>query len=155
MKNRWIAVIIVAVVAVLGTAYYFGTHADNNEEGGRVDFVNANGTTSTVYVEIADTPEKERQGLMYRTSLDENRGMLFIFEGDEPRSFWMENTPLPLDMVFVNSQYNIVDINRNATPYSETVFTARAPCQYVVEVNGGYCEAHGVNIGDKVKIYNS
>jgi len=113
----------------------------------------SNGNASTVYVEIADTPQAEETGLMYRTSLAEDSGMLFVFDGDWQRSFWMKNTPLPLDMVFVNSQFDIVDINHNATPESEAVFTSKAPCKYVVEVNGGYCNAHGITIGDKIRIY--
>ena len=152
MNNSWIVVIILVIVAVLAAAYYFSTHAASNEQGSRVDFIGANGNTSTVYVEVADTPDKEQRGLMYRTSLDPDRGMLFIFDGDGQRSFWMQNTPLPLDMVFVNSKYEIVDINRNATPYSTTTYTAQLPCKYVVEVNGGYCDAHGIGIGDGIKI---
>jgi len=65
----------------------------------------------------------------------------------------MKNTPLPLDMIFVDSGLTIVDINHNATPYSESIFTSAEPCRYVVEVNGGYCEANGIAVGDKIKIY--
>lgn len=152
VKTWWIAAIAIVILAVLGAVYYLSTHASGNEEGTRIDLIGSNGTT-TVYVEIADTPQEQEKGLMDRTSMDEDRGMLFVFSGDHLRSFWMKNTPLPLDMVFVNSDYTIVDINHNAMPESETVFTSRAACKYVVEVNDGYCDAHGIGIGDRIKIY--
>ena len=153
MNARWIAGIGLIALAILVAVHYFSAPVTSTVEGSKVDFIGSNGTASTVYVEIADTPQAEETGLMYRTSLAEDRGMLFVFDGDWPRSFWMKNTPLPLDMVFVNSQFDIVDINHNAAPESETVFTSRSACKYVVEVNGGYCDAHGIAIGDKIRIY--
>ncbi len=152
MKKEWIAVAMIVIVALLGAAYYLSTHANGNGDASRVDLIGTNGT-ATVDVEIADTPFEHEKGLMNRTSLDESSGMLFIFSGDTKRSFWMKNTPLPLDMIFVDSGLTIVDINHNATPYSESIFTSAKPCKYVVEVNGGFCEAHGIAIGDKIKIY--
>lgn len=151
MKTKWIAAAVIVVLALIGAAYYLSTHANGNGEISRVDLIGMNGTT-TIDVEIADTPQEQQHGLMSRTSLGESSGMLFIFSGDMPRSFWMQNTPLPLDMIFVDSGLTIVDINHNATPYSESIFTSAKPCKYVVEVNGGFCEAHGIAIGDKIKI---
>ena len=153
LKAGWIVAIIIVAVAVLGAAYYLSMHAESNEEGTKIDLINVNGTVSTVYVDIADTQQAREKGLMYATSLDDDQGMLFIFDVESRESFWMKNTPLPLDMIFVNGGYNIVDINYNATPESEMVFTSRAPCKYVVEVNGGYCKAHGISVGDRIKIY--
>jgi uncharacterized membrane protein (UPF0127 family) len=155
MKARWIIGAAFFII-ILAAAYFFSMHSGGIDEYGAnmssVDFVAGNGSVSTVYVEVARTPEEQEKGLMYRTSMDEDRGMIFVFDGDEPRSFWMENTVLPLDMVFVNGRLEIVDINHNATPYSETVFTSRAGCKYVIEVNGGYCLRHGVNAGDKIEL---
>jgi uncharacterized membrane protein (UPF0127 family) len=152
MKASNIIIIATLIVLALAAAYYLSTYA-TGDEGNRVEFVGSNGMVTTVYVEVADTPEALRQGLMYRTSLDEHKGMLFIFSRDVPQSFWMENTPLPLDMVFVNSRMAVVDINHNATPYSLDVFTSKESCRYVVEVNGGFCEEHGIGVGDRMKIY--
>ncbi len=152
MKASWIVVAVLLVLAALAAAYYLSTHAKSNEEGTRVDMISSNGTV-TINVDIADTPQEQQQGLMHRASMDEDHGMLFIFNGDTPQSFWMKNTPLPLDMIFVDSGLAIVDINHNAKPNSENVFTSRQPCKYVVEVNGGFCEAHGIAIGDRIKIY--
>jgi uncharacterized membrane protein (UPF0127 family) len=157
MKARWMigAAFFISILA-LAAAYYFSIHVGGiNDKGANissVDFVASNGSVSTVYVEVAGTPAEQKKGLMYMTSMDEDKGMIFVFDGDYPRSFWMMNTMLPLDMVFVNSRLEIVDINHNATPYSETVFTSRAGCKYVIEVNGGYCLGHGVSIGDKIKL---
>ncbi len=151
MKASSIIVIATLIILALAAAYYLSMYVAG-DEGNRVEFVDTNGTVTTVYVEVADSPPEQQKGLMYRTSMDEYRGMLFIFNGDSPRSFWMKNTPLPLDMVFVNSGMGIVDINHNATPYCEDVFTSRSGCEYVVEVNGGFCDKHGIDVGDRVKI---
>ncbi len=152
VRTEWIAAAIIVFVALLGAAYYLSTHANGNGDIDRVDLMGGGGTT-TISVEIADTPFEQEKGLMNRTSLPDSSGMLFIFSGDVRRSFWMQNTPLPLDMIFVDSGLIIVDINHNATPFDETIFTSSKPCRYVVEVNGGFCEAHGITIGDKIKIY--
>jgi uncharacterized membrane protein (UPF0127 family) len=152
VKAEWIVAAIVVALSLAGAAYYLSTHANGSVESSKVDLIGSGGT-ATVSVEIADTPFEQEKGLMNRTSLNESEGMLFIFGGDTRRSFWMQNTPLPLDMIFVDSGLTIVDINHNATPYSESIFTSAKPCKYVVEVNGGFCEAHGIAIGDKIKIY--
>lgn len=152
MKAGWIAAIVLLVAIALAAVYYLSPHA-SGDEGTMVDLISSNGTVATVSVEMADTPDEQEKGLMYRTSMDDGKGMLFVFSGDLPRSFWMKNTPLPLDMVFVDSSFKIVDINRNATPNSLTVFTSSRGCKYVVEVNGGFCDAHGIRVGDRIKIY--
>ncbi len=152
MKASSIIVLATLIILALAAAYYLSMYA-TGDEGNRVEFVDSNGTVTTVYVEVADTPQSLQRGLMYRTSLDEYKGMLFIFSSDAPQSFWMKNTPLPLDMVFVNSQMAIVDINHNATPYSLDVFTSKESCKYVVEVNGGFCNEHGIGAGDQMRIF--
>ncbi len=152
MKASSVIVIATLIILALAAAYYLSLYA-MGDEGNRVEFADSNGTVTTVYVEVADTPQSLQRGLMYRTSLDEYKGMLFIFSSDAPQSFWMKNTPLPLDMVFVNSQMAIVDINHNATPYSLDVFTSKESCRYVVEVNGGFCEEHGIGVGDQMRIF--
>jgi uncharacterized membrane protein (UPF0127 family) len=152
MRASSIIVIATLVILALAAAYYLSMYV-SGDQGGRVEFIGPDGTVATVYVEVADTPQALQKGLMYRTSLDEHRGMLFIFSRETPQSFWMKNTPLPLDMVFVNSGKAIVDINHNATPYSTDVFTSKESCKYVVEVNGGFCEEHGICVGDNMNIY--
>ncbi len=152
MKAGSVIIIVSVVILAVAAAYYLNTDAAD-DGGSRVEFFGSNGTATTVYVEVADTPQALQRGLMYRTSMDEHDGMLFIFSGDSPRSFWMKNTPLPLDMVFVNGSMAVVDINHNATPYSTDTFTSKDSCRYVVEVNGGFCEEHGIDIGDRVNMF--
>ncbi len=93
---------------------------------------------STIDVAIADDNDSRSEGLMNVHELPADAGMLFIFDGDQPRSFWMANTPLSLDIIFVNSDLEIVRIHRNTTPYSQDQLLSELPAKYVVEVNAGY-----------------
>ena len=110
------------------------------------------GASYEVSAEVVTTPEDQATGMMYRTELDENAGMLFVFDSQRYLSFWMKNTLIPLDMIFINSDKEIVDINHNATPRSTNSFAAAAPALYVLEVNGGYCTERNIQIGDRVDI---
>jgi len=107
---------------------------------------------ASVNVELALTRAEQQQGLMYRTELAENAGMLFVFEDEAERSFWMSNTPLPLDIIYIKGDGSIVSIAANTTPYSEKTIPSRGPAEYVLEVNGGWASRHGVKAGDKVAI---
>ncbi|MBN2571011.1 MAG: DUF192 domain-containing protein [Ignavibacteriales bacterium] len=104
----------------------------------------------TIGIEIADDESKREQGLMYRDKMEENEGMLFIFPEEQQRSFWMLNTMIPLDIIFVNSKNEIVKIHKNTTPYAKTSYPSDAPAQFVVEVIAGFTEKHNINEGDKV-----
>lgn len=104
-----------------------------------------------VTVEVADTVEKRQLGLMYRRDLPELHGMLFIFPREELLSFWMKNTPLPLDILFINAKYTVVHIAQHTTPFSERPLPSGSPAQFVLEVNGGFCARHGVAVGDRVE----
>ncbi len=104
-----------------------------------------------VQVEIASTPEKRRYGLMYRKDMPEDHGMLFLFPRDTPQSFWMKNTVLSLDIVYINSARTIVHIAAHTTPFSETPIPSGQPAQFVLEVNAGFCERHGIVSGDQVE----
>lgn len=102
---------------------------------------------STIDVAIADDDESRSEGLMDVHNLPADTGMLFIFEGDQPRSFWMANTPLSLDIMFVNSNFEIVRIHRNTQPYSHEQIRSELPAKYVVEVNAGYSLRHDITEG--------
>lgn len=114
-----------------------------------VHFMSQDGarTISTVKVAVADDNHSRSEGLMNVHHLPTDAGMLFIFEGDEPRSFWMANTPLSLDIIFANSDFKIVRIHRNTQPYSHEQFRSEAPAKYVVEVNAGYTLMHDITEG--------
>ena len=103
-----------------------------------------------VFVAIADTAYKQAVGLMDRKFLPADQGMFFVFDGDRPRNFWMKDTYIPLDQVYIPSDGTIVDINKEARPLDTAMYWSR-PCRYVVEVNGGYCDRHGIHIGDHVR----
>lgn len=111
-----------------------------------VHFLSADGlrTISTVQVAVADDDHSRSEGLMNVRQMPSDAGMLFIFDGDEPRSFWMANTPLSLDIIFANSNFEIVRIHRNTQPYSHEQFQSEAPAKYVVEVNAGYTLQHDI-----------
>lgn len=106
---------------------------------------------TSIEIEIADLPEERNQGLMDVNSLPQNRGMLFIFDEEAPRSFWMVNTPLPLDIMYIASDSTIVRIYQNTTPFSQTSLPSEVPAQYVVETNGGFSLTHGITEGMKIR----
>jgi hypothetical protein len=104
-----------------------------------------------VDVEIARTEPERRKGLMDRASLPENAGMLFIFDETSVHSFWMKDTLVPLDMIFVDEEGRIVGIVESAAPGTLAARTVGAPSRYVLEVNGGWARARGVRAGDRVR----
>lgn len=120
-----------------------------------IAIVAPDGTTrATVSVEVANTIEQRERGLMFRKHLDDNTGMIFIFPDSEPRSFWMHNTDIPLDMIFANSQFRVIGIVANATPHTDTLRNVAGSSQYVLEVNGGFCASHGIRAGDRFDFQN-
>jgi uncharacterized protein len=103
-----------------------------------------------VTVEVAATPTQHQVGLMYRKELGAMAGMLFIFDAMEEHSFWMKNTVLPLDMVFIDDDRKIVGIVKDAVPFTTSPRTVGKPSRYVLEVNAGFSARHGVAAGDTV-----
>lgn len=121
-----------------------------------VSFVDMNGDTiSTIDAAVADDDESRSAGLMNVPSMPEDAGMVFIFENNQPRSFWMANTPLSLDIIFANSNFEIVRIHRNTQPYSARSIESGRPAQYVVEVNAGYAVNHDIREGMSIVIERS
>lgn len=118
-----------------------------------VTILNADKTKKIAHIEaaLADTPEKRNMGLMDVQNLPADKGMLFIFDKEEPRSFWMANTPLSLDIIFVARDSSIVRIHHSTTPYAETNYKSENPAQYVVEVNGGFCINNDVVEGGYIR----
>jgi uncharacterized membrane protein (UPF0127 family) len=102
-------------------------------------------------VEVADTPAKRTMGLQYRKALGADRGMIFLFPSESPQSFWMKNTPIPLDMIFINSQGKIVGIVEQTAPFSLETRSVEVPSQFVLEINGGLAKRHGIQAGDTVR----
>lgn len=102
-----------------------------------------------VDLEVANTPKAIEQGLMNRQYIAPNTGMLFWFEKEEPRSFWMRNTLVPLDMIFITSTGRITNIHHAVPPNNDTLRSSAEPVQYVVELPGGTAAKHQLTAGDR------
>jgi uncharacterized protein len=110
----------------------------------------AGDTLKVISIEVADTDAKRAQGLMWRRTMPDTVGMLFVFEEENYQSFWMKNTFIPLDIMYVNSAMEIVSIHYNAIPFSEQSIPSPKPAQYVVEVIAGFARQNGINTGDRI-----
>ncbi|MCK9368460.1 DUF192 domain-containing protein [Candidatus Dojkabacteria bacterium] len=120
-----------------------------------VKITNSNNEVKTVEVEIANTESSRQQGLMNRTYLGENSGMLFVFDSDVQTGFWMKNTLIPLDLIYIDNNLKIVDIKENfiqCTTATCPLYLAKAPFRYVLEVNSGWSSKNSVKVGDSVVI---
>jgi uncharacterized membrane protein (UPF0127 family) len=103
----------------------------------------------TFTVELARTEEQRERGLMFRKYLGADAGMLFLFEHSAPQTFWMKNTFIPLDMIFISTDRQIVGIVANAEPQTLTGRGVREPSQYVLEINGGRAAELGIRVGQQ------
>jgi uncharacterized protein len=104
-----------------------------------------------IAVQVADNEEDRNRGLMHRAAIPDSTGMLFIFEQAGPQSFWMKNTAISLDIIFANENKEIVKIHAYTLPYAIDSYPSEKNAQYVVEVNGGFCEKHGIKEGDFIQ----
>ena len=111
----------------------------------------AGGAKHRFNVELATTPAQVAQGLMFRRQMAADAGMLFLFERNEPASFWMKNTYIPLDMIFIGMDGRILNIAERTIPLSETPVNATGPTRAVLEVNGGTASRLGLKPGDRVR----
>ncbi|MFO7880838.1 MAG: DUF192 domain-containing protein [Bacteroidota bacterium] len=105
---------------------------------------------SEIDAEVADEHFERALGLMYRPEMADSTGMLFIFENETEQAFWMRNTIISLDIIYVNSDYEIVKIYKNTETLSDRSLPSGKASIYVVEVNAGYCDEHGIEEGDLV-----
>lgn len=112
---------------------------------------NTDSVIATFDIEFADNDFKTQTGLMYRDSMKENQGMLFIFPDSQVRAFYMKNTEIPLDILYFNADKSLVEFYQNAKPYDETSLPSRVPSKYVLEINGGLSKELGIERGDRIK----
>jgi len=105
---------------------------------------------TTIDIEVADDVAERAQGLMYRDTMSENDGMLFLMETEEPQAFWMKNTIISLDIIYADSDRRIVSISKNCKPYSLEQIPSGKPALYVVEVIAGYTTKYGIKAGDLI-----
>jgi hypothetical protein len=102
-------------------------------------------------IEFAEDDYETQTGLMYRTKLDTNQGMLFIFPNEQIRSFYMKNTKIPLDIIYINEEQQIVSFQKNAKPFDETPLPSGAPAKYVLEINAGLSDEWNLEVSDKIE----
>ena len=118
---------------------------------GELDLLNEGAGIKTLDIEIADTPYERETGLMYRESMEDDQGMLFVFSNETERSFHMKNTYIPLDLIFYSSDSTVVSLFENAQPRDETSIPSNAPVPFVLEINAGKSEEWNIETGDKLR----
>jgi uncharacterized membrane protein (UPF0127 family) len=106
-------------------------------------------------IEIADTPYETQTGMMYRREMAPDQGMLFVFEAPGMHSFYMKNTLIALDIIFIDAELRIATIHKNAEPLDESGISSRVPVQYVLEVPAGMSDKWGLLEGDIIRFESS
>ena len=140
----WLRIIAAALVLVFGGRSALAVELETLTivtDKGRYNF----------RVELADTPQTREMGLMYREKLPSDQGMLFEFKRTEMQSFWMKNTYIPLDIIFVERSGRIARIARSARPRSLIPISSRTPVWAVLELNGGLTSLLGIRVGHRVE----
>ncbi|CAN5414297.1 hypothetical protein BH23BAC2_BH23BAC2_11190 [soil metagenome] len=107
--------------------------------------------TAKIDIEIADSPYEWETGLMYRESMERNQGMLFIYPNAAPRSFYMKNTYIPLDIIFYSSDTTVISFKENAIPMDETSIPSNGPARFILELNTGKVAEWNIEVGDKMR----
>ena len=121
-------------------------------EDGVLDFLKPDGSIITsISIEIAETSENIKKGLMWRYSLDTTSGMLFVFQNSGPQAFWMRNTPVPLDIIFISENSCIKNIAESTRPMSDETYNSKGPAKYVLEVRAGFSERYGIKEGHCIR----
>ena len=160
-------VLFLLIIAVAGGAIYFWLTGNDNPvaftdtvpaeeptfiQEGELVFLDENSedTLAQIAIEVADDDAQRTQGLMYRSSLPDSGGMLFIFDQASPRSFWMKNTKIPLDILYVDETKRIFMIYKSVMPYSERSIPSQEAALYVVEVNSGFTTRNQIEEGDQI-----
>lgn len=108
------------------------------------------GPSPVLHLDVAHTAQQQAQGLMFVRALPDAYGMLFAFPDEQPRSFWMRNTYVSLDMIFLDSQGYVVDVYECSTPMSDTSYVSQSRARYVVETKCGTAAKYDLRIGDAV-----
>lgn len=154
MRKPQIFLLVLATLALLIPVLL------NQDERKTVEFRSEGERIASLQVEIADTPGERRKGLMNRKSLEKGRGMLFIFPKEQEQTFWMKNTYIPLDIIFIDANKTIVDIQQaepqpNATESELKTYRSKKPSKYVIETNQGFTKQKGIEEGDKTNFHDS
>ncbi len=152
-----IIIAIAAVVVIYIVANYFSGNPKTDEEyvfkkQGELTFLNPEGQPITkIDIQIANTEFDRQLGLMFRKSMGENQGMLFEFPEASVQSFWMRNTLISLDMIFIDSNKKIITIHKNTKVMSDQSYSSTGPAKYVLEVDAGFSDKNNIKVGDKIE----
>ncbi|MEO9894518.1 DUF192 domain-containing protein [Aurantibacter sp.] len=106
---------------------------------------------TSINIEFAESEYETQTGLMYRHSMENNQGMLFIFPDEAMHSFYMKNTEFPIDIIFIKADSTIGSFQENAQPFNEKGLSSKVPIKYVLEVNAGLAEQWLLEVGDKIE----
>lgn len=156
MKNKFLLLLLLSFALISGCKENAKKSIDTPEpeftKEATLTFVSAKKDTSAVFsIEIAKTSYEQQTGLMYRKSMKKNQGMLFVYPDEQARyGFYMKNTYIPLDLIYIDSDNKIVDFNEQAEPLNETPLPSNAPAKYVLEVNAGTVQNLDLELGDLV-----
>lgn len=158
MRKRWIAAVLLSMML---QSYSCKETSENKSLTKEVSFTKEGELTlkkatndsivAILDIEFANTEYETQTGLMYRRSMRNDRGMLFVFENEIRRSFYMKNTEFALDIIFVNSDHEIVSIQKNAKPFDKSSLASEAPAKYVLEINAGLSDQWGLEAGDLIE----
>jgi len=118
---------------------------------GTLDFLREGELLLTIDLEIAASDSAKTRGMMQRNSFPDRSGMLFLFDREQPQQFWMGNTPVALDLIFIDADSQIVDFAKYAKPFSAESILSAVPAQYVLEVPAGFSDTHGLIETDRVR----
>jgi uncharacterized membrane protein (UPF0127 family) len=149
MKNKFLLILLLLVILTISSVIILFNYCSKIKNPKQVCF-----KSNCFYVEIATTTEEKNRGLMFRENLDADKGMFFIFRSEGKYSFWMKNVLIPLDIIWINANQEVVFISKNSQPcieeYSCFPIDPKRNAKYILEVNGGIVEQIELNIGDKV-----
>lgn len=160
MKRRIIS--LAALSLFLSMSFTSCNDKDKKEESIETDpitftkeaelyLIKASGDTiQKLDIELAESDYEHQTGLMYRESMEDNQGMLFIYDTERVRSFYMKNTYIPLDIIYYEADSSLVSIQKNAKPRDETALASEGPTQFILEINGGLSDEWGLEKDDKM-----
>ena len=153
---KFLVIILITAFALfmIINNFFPGKKKDNDfvfKKNGVLTFIDSTGKVKDkIDIQIAETDFDRQLGLMFRKSMGENQGMLFIFPETSVQSFWMRNTYISLDMIFVDDNKKIITIHKNTKILSDQSYQSTGQAKYVIEVDAGFSDEFNIKVGDKV-----
>ena len=153
LKRPLLYIVLILILGLAVTLLGSDLRGDAGKEQltGEELLIDAAGGPVILFVEVVDTNKTRASGLMFREELAPNAGMLFDFKREQPVSFWMKNTFIPLDVFFIKADGRIVNIAKRAVPHSERSIASDEPVLGVLETNAGVADRLGIKLGDIVR----